>query len=61
MTDKKAAVNDVELSESVAGSGVPLRRWSTTRVELWAFYVYYVVSGGFLFAVGFGFLDLTQN
>ena len=61
MTDKKEAVDDVELSESVAGtSGVP-RRLSTTRVELWAFYVYYVVSGDFLFAVGFGFLDLRQN
>ena len=43
MTEKKEAVLDLEVPVAERASA-ETRRWTTTRVELWAFYVYYIVS-----------------
>ncbi|KAI1796957.1 MFS general substrate transporter [Ganoderma leucocontextum] len=47
MTEKTEPVKDVEPLDSVADrAGPEPRRWTTTRVELWAFYVYYIGNNG---------------
>ena len=43
MTEKKEAVLDLEVPVAERANA-ETRRWTTTRVELWAFYVYYIVS-----------------
>ncbi|TBU38548.1 MFS general substrate transporter [Dichomitus squalens] len=45
MAEKKEAVQDLELPVAER-TDAETRRWTTTRVELWAFYVYYIGNNG---------------
>ena len=49
MVEKTEAIQDTKLPvvDHLQGAEPP-RRWTTTRVELWAFYVYYIVSSVFV-------------
>lgn len=46
MVEKTEAIEDAKVAVVDRAEAEP-RRWTTTRVELWAFYVYYIVSRNF--------------
>ena len=44
MSDEKTSKVADDTTSAVAKSEEEPRKWATTRTELWAFYVYYIVS-----------------
>lgn len=57
MSEKEKVAEDITVREEDEGS----RRWTTTRVELWAFYVYYIVSTGIIVAITQVHTDHDRN
>ncbi len=48
MSEKEKVAEDCNITVREEDSASGPRRWTTTRVELWAFYVYYIVSMGLI-------------